>query len=73
MYIFDPYSIAVSKIARGFEADFDDVVFLIDSDYIVFDKLELMVNEVLPNCQKYDIDPNEFVKYFEELRRRISK
>ena len=26
-YIFDPYTIALSKIARGFEADLEDVLF----------------------------------------------
>ncbi|MBI3169256.1 MAG: hypothetical protein HYZ22_12305 [Chloroflexi bacterium] len=28
-YIFDPYSIALSKIDRGFDTDIEDVIFLI--------------------------------------------
>jgi hypothetical protein len=27
VYVFDPYSIALSKIERGFESDLEDVVF----------------------------------------------
>ncbi len=29
VYVFDPYSIALSKVARGFETDLEDVVFLL--------------------------------------------
>ena len=33
VYIFDPYSIALSKIARGFEADIEDVVFMLNLEF----------------------------------------
>jgi hypothetical protein len=40
VYIFDPYSIALSKIARGFEADLEDVLFMLRKRLIEFGRLE---------------------------------
>ena len=69
-YIFDPYSIALSKIARGFEADLEDVVFMLHTDLIEFTELERFFKFVLPDAPKADIDRQEFAAYFEEVRRR---
>jgi hypothetical protein len=73
VYIFDPYSIALSKIARGFEADIEDVVFMLDEGVIEFDKLENLFEHILPKAAEADIVPQEFRSYFEELRRRVVK
>jgi hypothetical protein len=73
VYIFDPYSIALSKIARGFEADFEDVVFMLCEHLIEFAELEYLFEQVLPEAPKADIVPQEFRAYFEELRRQITK
>ncbi len=40
VYIFDLYSIALSKIARGFESDLEDVQFLLSKNLITWDELE---------------------------------
>jgi hypothetical protein len=71
VYIFDPYSIALSKIARGFESELEDVVFMLEEQLIEFRQLEQHFNAVLPDAAKADIIPSEFRAYFEELRRRI--
>jgi len=73
VYIFDPYSIALSKIARGFEADLEDVVFMLREHLIEFDELERLFEQVLPEAPQADIAPQEFRAYFEELRRQITK
>jgi hypothetical protein len=73
VYIFDPYSIALSKIARGFEADVEDVVFMLEQGVIEFDELERLFEQVLPKASEADIVPQEFSSYFEELRRRVTK
>ena len=39
VYIYDLYSIALSKIARGFESDLDDVQFLMTKNLINLSKL----------------------------------
>jgi len=72
VYIFDPYSIALSKIARGFEADLEDVVFLWRKGLVEFDELERLFRAVLPRAAQADIIPQEFQDYFEEVRRRIA-
>ncbi len=71
VYIFDPYSIALSKIARGFEADLEDVVFMWRKGLIAFDELERHFQAIAPRAAQADIIPQEFRKYFEEVRRRI--
>ena len=71
IYIFDLYSIALSKIARGFESDIEDVMFMLHEDLIKFGDLEHYFNDVLPAASKADIIPSEFRAYFDEVRRRI--
>lgn len=72
VYIFDLYSISLSKIARGFESDIEDVLFLLKQRLISFELLEEYFSIVLPDAQKSDIDRGEFKKYFEETRNRWS-
>jgi len=70
VYIYDLYSIAMSKIARGFDADLEDVIFMLQAKLIDFDELERLYQIILPEAAKSDIDPKEFRAYFEEVRRR---
>ena len=72
VYIFDLYSIALSKIARGFEADLEDVMFILHEGMIEFGELECHFNAILPDAPKADIDSNEFRGYFEEIRHRLA-
>jgi hypothetical protein len=73
VYIFDLYSIALSKIARGFESDLEDVEFLLDRDLIAWDTLETHFKTILPRVRSADIDPKEFQQYFETLKRKRGK
>ena len=66
-YIFDPYSIALMKIDRAFETDWDDVYFLIRNGYVQIDLLEKHLNEV---ASRYD-EPIKLRKNFEEMRRGL--
>jgi hypothetical protein len=70
VYIFDLYSIALSKIARGFESDLEDVQFLLAQDLINWHNLEAYFKAILPKARQADIDPIEFQAYFDELKRR---
>jgi hypothetical protein len=56
IYIFDLYSIALSKIARGFESDLEDVVFMLREGLIEFGELERHSGEVLPQSPQADIE-----------------
>jgi hypothetical protein len=73
VYIFDLYSIALSKIARGFESDFEDVEFLLLKKLIGWETLEAYYQNILPLAQSSDIDPQEFQQYFETLRKRVKR
>jgi hypothetical protein len=69
VYVFDPYSIALSKLARGFEADLQDIQFLLKKEIISLDELEILVDEALPQAWDFDIDPAELRRHFSELFR----
>lgn len=71
VFIFDLYSIALSKIARGFEADFEDVEFMLRKGWIEIERLKKFYKLILPNVSKADIDAREFQRYYDELLRRI--
>jgi hypothetical protein len=73
VYLFDPYTIALSKVARGFEADLEDVMFMLQQSLIDFGELERHFHAVLPDAPKADIIPDEFRDYFEEVRRRVEE
>lgn len=73
VYIFDLYTIALSKIARGFEADLEDVMFMLDQELIEFGELESFFHAVLPDAPQADIIPDEFRDYFGEVRRRVGE
>jgi hypothetical protein len=73
VYLFDPYSIALSKIVRGFESDLEDVLFLLRTGAIEFGTLEQHFYAILPRVVKTDIDPKEFQAYFLEIRRRYDQ
>jgi hypothetical protein len=71
VYIFDLYSIALSKIARGFESDLEDVEFLLREELIFWDLLKTYFVNVLPEAYKADINPHEFKTYFETLEKKL--
>jgi len=73
VYLYDLYTIALSKIARGFDADLEDVVFLIQANLINFVDLERYFQSILPKVAQTDIIPNEFKRYFEDLMRRLGE
>jgi hypothetical protein len=72
VFVFDPYSIALSKIARGFETDIQDVFFLLTQGIIELDILSRYVEESLPVAWDYDIDPGEMKDHFTVLKQLLS-
>lgn len=71
VYIFDLYSIALSKIARGFESDLEDVEFMLKQNLISWEELETDYHRILPEAHTVDINPKEFNIYFATLKQRI--
>jgi hypothetical protein len=68
VYVFDPYSIALSKIARGFDDDLEDVRYMLKQGLIKIADLELFFRSILPEAGKYDIDRHEFLTYFQQIK-----
>lgn len=71
VYVYDPYTIAVSKLSRGFESDLQDVVFLLSQQIIALDDLAQYVEDTIPQAWDYEIDPAELRLYFEEVKKQL--
>jgi hypothetical protein len=71
VYVADPYSIALSKLERGFDTDLDDIVFLIQHDFIEMAELEKVMEKSLPRAREFDIDPNDLSAHLQTVRARL--
>lgn len=54
--ILDPYTIALSKLDRGFESDLQDVAFLLGQTLIEAETLKKMLDEIAPNAARFDLE-----------------
>ena len=70
IHVFDPYSIALSKIDRGSFTDFEDIIFLIDKGFIEFNELERIVLKSKSEAGKFDLHP-DILDHLQELKSRI--
>ena len=72
---YDPYSVALSKIDRGQERDFTDVVDMLQSGFIDWAPLDLHRYEILPamGSRSLKSDPQRFARHFEHLEKLWSK
>ena len=70
VYIIDPYSIALSKVDRGFETDLEDIIFLIQHNQINVEELEQIIKKSLSHAGKFDFHP-EILAHFEDLKKRL--
>ncbi len=73
VFHFDFYAVALSKIHRGNEKDFADVINMIHGQLIDFTTLEALFEELLPRYDSYGLkaDPELFQRKFDLLRQRI--
>jgi hypothetical protein len=70
IYVIDPYSIAFSKIDRGLFTDFDDIVFLINNNYINFEELENITQKATSQAGKFDLHP-DILAHLQKLKSRL--
>jgi hypothetical protein len=70
VYVFDPYSIALSKVDRGLLTDFDDIIFLIKKNRITLEELERILKYAISKAQKFDLHP-DILAHFQELKLRL--
>ncbi|MBI3920931.1 MAG: hypothetical protein HY318_05875 [Armatimonadetes bacterium] len=71
VFHFDVYSTALSKIARGTDEDLSDVLQLLGKGYLVWEKLEDLFNEILPEYATKSLkrNPEVFQSHFSILRQ----
>jgi len=70
VFVADPYSIALSKLDRGLDTDFDDLLFLIQNHHVDMDEFERILREALPYAHKFDFDP-DIIEHLQELKNRL--
>lgn len=59
VFVFDPYSIALSKLDRGFDSDLEDVAFLLRQEWIDAETLETMIDDATMLAAAFDLNPDE--------------
>jgi hypothetical protein len=69
VFHFDPYSTALSKIARGQTQDMEDVLELLQAGVLEWERLAGFFNEILPRvgAESLKQDPAEFEATFREV------
>ena len=69
VFHIDFYSMALSKIERGQDADFADFLAMLKADWINFHRLLDYFNQILPRvaAQSLKADPIEFQRKFDHL------
>ena len=72
---YDPYSTALSKIDRGQERDFEDVLDMLEGGWIEWAALASYHAEVLPKLETKSLksDPARFTRHLEVLEERWSR
>lgn len=70
VYVADPYSIALSKLDRGFDTDLDDIVFLIRHKHVALVVLDRITHDALSLAGKFDFHP-DILAHLQELKKRL--
>lgn len=70
VYVFDPYSIALSKVERGFKTDIEDVSFLLRNKIIMLEQLSDMAEAMLPRAREFDLDAGQIRANLKLLRKK---
>ncbi len=73
VFLFDPRSIALSKVARGFETDYDDILFLLRKKLVSLEAIEQDVESTLPQARHFDIAPIEIRQHLQDIKQLWAK
>ena len=73
VFHFDLYSTALSKIERGREGDYEDILAMLRSEQINMVELESAFANILPRVERESLkrDPDKFIRNFAALRARV--
>ncbi len=68
VYVFDPYTIALSKLDRGFDTDIDDILFLVRRHLITVDQLAAFAEAAVLQAHEFDLDPAAMRRHLQVVR-----
>lgn len=71
VFVFDPFTIALSKLDRGHEADLQDVEFLARAGLVDLGRLADMVRDARPLASEFDLDAPGMVARLSAIRARV--
>lgn len=71
VYVLDPYTIALSKLDRGFDTDIEDVLFLVQQQLVTIEQLALFVENAILQAHQFDLDPSIIRRHLQVLRQSI--
>ena len=69
--ILDPYTIALSKLDRGFDTDLEDVLFLLRQGLVQVGQLERVVETAITRAQEFDLDPQAISEHLQAVRDQL--
>lgn len=74
VFHFDLVSTSLSKIERGTEVDFDDVLALLKAGHLKIGDLQRALDEIVPRMATESLrgEPGRLKANFEQLRRRLT-
>lgn len=72
VFVFDPYSIALSKLDRGFDTDIEDIVFLLRRGFVELPQLDSLLSG-LPSdvARQYDLDLRQMSVHLNLVRSAL--
>jgi hypothetical protein len=75
VFHFDFYSVALSKLHRGNEKDFADVVQMVAQGLIALPQLREQFQEILPQLESFSLkaDAKEFARNFTLFEQRLAQ
>lgn len=71
VFVFDPYSIALSKLDRGFDSDIEDVVFLVRERFVKLETLGGIVADAAKSAAAYDLNPGQMRAHLDLVKQAV--
>lgn len=68
VYVLDPYTIALSKLDRGFETDIEDILFLLHHNLITIGELERVALNALRQASGFDLNTQAIRAHLQTVR-----
>lgn len=71
VYVLDPYTIALSKLDRGFESDLEDIGFLLQQHLVSIEQLEIALQNALKNATRFDLSEKTMQTHLNIVRNSL--